>query len=415
MQLTPALLDTFWETYNAGRIVQWVGKAINEIPRKLKYQVVVDWYLSVAPEGVDTMTFLGDVFDEETGLVKGAYIGWMLQRFGVLDGPEMDLSHLSTTEAAEAAAAGGEGKGEGKGDDSSDGLSTSSPPPPPLLLSVLPRMVRQLSLGEAWDEVEQSSGDGGDGGDEAQHSSLRVPSLPQLARHLSLEEVAMAKENRRREKAAFRAGLEARWVKSLKNWRSSFGLLPTTSVWGGAKKTGKTGKAGRDGGGEEKETEKAKEVAAEGKKDDEEGKKGKKDNEDNKDEEEDLEEDEEEEMYVDDLLTEDAEDNILAFLEAEAAAGKDARPTTPENRFPENVKEKVVSLAGEGDTTAAPAPVAASAAAAKGVSGGGGGGVFGPRAVILFSSMGGSSSVEKQTRQLESLFQAKKVTSLTNN
>jgi hypothetical protein len=248
----------FFETYDARRVVEWVGRAVNEQPRRVKYQSLVDWLLGACPEAVDRMAFMGAAFDESTGYVKDAFVGWMLQRLGVLAAvPALDVEGYSGCCAEEkeeeqeeeeeeedveegneggngvGVGSGGEGKREGKrcggemkeeeaaagtpvtagGDtednddddktsDSDVGNVASAYPP-----RTLPTLVRQLSLGEASDS-----------------GGALLPGLPLLCSHLSLEEIELAKKAKRRANDALISGLHERWMKTRELWRTSFAV-----------------------------------------------------------------------------------------------------------------------------------------------------------------------------------------------
>ena len=71
--LSPSMKDDYWARYSAARIVSHVCSSINEKPRKIKYQTVVDWCLMSSPVA-DTMAFLGWVFDEGELECNGGWV-----------------------------------------------------------------------------------------------------------------------------------------------------------------------------------------------------------------------------------------------------------------------------------------------------------------------------------------------------
>ena len=247
----------FFETYDARRVVEWVGRAVNEQPRRVKYQSLVDWLLGACPEAVDRMAFMEAAFDEGNGYVKEAFVGWMLQRLGVLAAvPALDMEGYSGCCAEEEKeeeeeedaeegkeGGGGEGKREGKrcgveskeekaaaatspvtagGDteDNDDDDNTSDSDVGNAALAhparALPTLVRQLSLGEASDS-----------------GGALLPGLPLLCSHLSLEEIELAKKAKRRANDALVSGLQERWKKTRELWRTSFAVEEKAGGGGG--------------------------------------------------------------------------------------------------------------------------------------------------------------------------------------
>jgi len=78
----------FKNHYNVEKITRWVFLAVNEEPRKIPYDLLMQWLEKNCPIE-ETYLFYSDTFNVDIGIFKTRYICWLLMALGVFDGPKI--------------------------------------------------------------------------------------------------------------------------------------------------------------------------------------------------------------------------------------------------------------------------------------------------------------------------------------
>jgi len=85
-KVSPQDKIAFFKKYSVEKVVHTVERAVNQTPRKLPYDLIVNWFQKNSLEE-DEYEFLGQVFDTDTGLVKEEWIRFFLLKQFILSGP----------------------------------------------------------------------------------------------------------------------------------------------------------------------------------------------------------------------------------------------------------------------------------------------------------------------------------------